>query len=93
MMAQFMPTFNEVAVAPSKVEVTEDIEEDEIKAELEPSQCFMFVVDRSGSMSGSRMEITKEALRLFIMSLPVNSCFSVISFGTSSNYMRIGNSA
>jgi Mg-chelatase subunit ChlD len=35
--------------------------------------CFVFLVDRSGSMSGSRIEVTKEALKLFIQSLPVGS--------------------
>jgi Mg-chelatase subunit ChlD len=28
--------------------------------------CFIFIVDRSGSMSGKKMETTKEALKLFI---------------------------
>jgi uncharacterized protein with von Willebrand factor type A (vWA) domain len=28
--------------------------------------CFIFIVDRSGSMSGEKMETTKEALMLFI---------------------------
>jgi len=33
-------------------------------------------------MSGSRMEITKEALKLFIQSLPVGSTFAIIGFGS-----------
>jgi len=31
---------------------------------------YVFVVDRSGSMSGRRIEMTKEAMKLFMQSLP-----------------------
>ena len=55
---------------------------------------FIFVVDRSGSMgdnmaswSGNnnrtKMELTKEALKLFINSLPPRSKFNIYSFGSS----------
>ena len=43
---------------------------------------FAFLVDRSGSMGGDRIEKAKEALALFIRSLPVGCHFSVISFGS-----------
>jgi len=42
---------------------------------------FVFIVDRSGSMEGEKMETTKQALILFIKSLPSDSLFEVISFG------------
>jgi von Willebrand factor A domain-containing protein 5 len=54
--------------------------------ELEVSQGkdfhFIFIVDRSGSMGGARIEQTKEALQIFIQSLPVGCDFSILSFGT-----------
>ena len=49
---------------------------------------FTFVVDRSGSMGGQKMEITKESLKLFIQSLPEGSQFQIISFGSKFEAMR-----
>jgi uncharacterized protein YegL len=46
----------------------------------------IFIVDRSGSMSGEKMRITKEALQLFIKSVPSGSTyFQIISFGSHYN--------
>ena len=47
---------------------------------------FTFLVDRSGSMGGRRIEITKDALKLFMQSLPVGCNFSVIGFGSNPEF-------
>ena len=47
--------------------------EDEIK--MANDITYVFVVDRSQSMSGIKMEITKEALQLFLQSLPYGCYF------------------
>jgi len=43
---------------------------------------FIFLVDQSGSMSGNSIYIVKQALLLFIQSLPPGSYFQIIGFGT-----------
>ena len=66
-----------------------DFEDEESKAKksdedelLEVPGEFIFVIDRSGSMDGHRMELAKEALSLFVHSLPDGCKFNIYSFGS-----------
>ncbi|XP_048773308.1 von Willebrand factor A domain-containing protein 5A-like isoform X1 [Ostrea edulis] len=43
---------------------------------------FVFVIDRSASMTGDRIEKAKETLLLLLKSLPVTCIFNIVSFGT-----------
>ena len=44
---------------------------------------FIFLIDQSGSMGGKSIELAKNSLLLFIQSLPENSYFQLIGFGTT----------
>ncbi|XP_063435543.1 von Willebrand factor A domain-containing protein 5A-like [Mytilus trossulus] len=44
---------------------------------------FIFVIDRSGSMSNVRIKKAKETLLLLLKSLPVGCLFNVVSFGSN----------
>jgi hypothetical protein len=51
---------------------------------------FIFILDRSGSMGGSRIRTAREALKLFIQSLPPKSKFNIIGFGTRLEFFKRG---
>jgi len=44
---------------------------------------FVFLIDRSGSMYGTRIQTARESLIYFIKSLPFDSYFNVVSFGSA----------
>ena len=50
---------------------------------------FLFLIDRSGSMLGGRIKMAKQSLFYFLKSLPENSKFNIISFG--SNFQTLFN--
>ena len=43
---------------------------------------FIFLIDQSGSMSGSAINIVSKALELFLQSIPVGSYYQLIGFGS-----------
>ncbi|KAH7093573.1 von Willebrand factor type A domain-containing protein [Paraphoma chrysanthemicola] len=48
---------------------------------------LVFVCDRSGSMSGSRITLVVQALKVFLKSLPVGVKFNICSFGSSYSFL------
>ena len=56
----------------------------ESEKELEEKPAlFIFLIDQSGSMSGSSIKIASQALKIFIQSLPAKSYYQIIGFGSS----------
>lgn len=59
------------------------LEEGEDEDDLEGIGEFIILLDRSGSMTmGSRMALAREAAIFFVKSLPINSKFNIISYGS-----------
>ena len=52
---------------------------------------YLFLLDRSGSMGGSRIEKAKEALIIFLRSLPIDSFLNVVSVGFTSEELYENN--
>ena len=49
---------------------------------------YIFLIDQSGSMTGEPIKLVSESLLFFIQSLPKNSYFQLIGFGSSINYIN-----
>jgi len=65
------------------MEVVEDEEPEQESLAHGQDFHFIFLVDRSGSMrEQGRMEAAKEALKLFVRSLPTGCSFTIYSFGS-----------
>ena len=89
--ASLVPTFE--AVAPQDAfEVVTDEKPVSTKLSDGSEFVFTFIVDRSGSMGfgSGRIELAKEALKLFVRSLPVGCKFQVVSFGHYFNLLLQG---
>jgi len=68
-------------------EEKESMEDDEEEFNDIKANEFIFLLDRSGSMSGARILLALEALKLFVHSLPVGSKFNIVSYGSNYNKM------
>ena len=86
--ATMVPTFDAPAAAAQGEEGALEIEEDEKPEDENVSgnasdYHFFFIVDRSASMAFSkRMSVAKEAMELFLRSLPADCKFSILSYGS-----------
>ena len=87
-VGSLVPTF-EPPQPQEELEILEDMEPESAILSTGNNYLFIFIVDRSYSMSGGRIRTCREALKLFIQSLPVGSKFSIIGFGSNIETMEI----
>jgi uncharacterized protein with von Willebrand factor type A (vWA) domain len=67
------------------------LEGDEIEEDLEGTGKYIFLLDRSGSMAGPRINMAAQAAVLFLKSLPADCKFNIISFGD--DYRKVFNNS
>ncbi|KAL4484464.1 hypothetical protein ABPG74_019641 [Tetrahymena malaccensis] len=97
-MVSFIPNFNEEITKEiddairAAIHKGDDVFNDEFQQKINSEIVdhlnssrseFLFLLDRSGSMSGQPIQKACEALILFLKSLPTDSYFNVVSFGSS----------
>jgi uncharacterized protein with von Willebrand factor type A (vWA) domain len=81
---------DEVAILLTHVQKASNFNSDQPLSILNKDS-YVFLVDRSGSMAGRKIDMVKEALLLFMQSLPVGCAFQIISFGTEFEKLVINN--
>ena len=88
-MASFLPTFtssDEMKSNNIKFS-TGSLEEQDLPNYLDNKYQFIFLIDRSGSMGMyNRMDITNDAVILFLQSLPAGSRFGMLGFGSDTKW-------
>ena len=58
----------------------------QVQAQVQVQE-YVFLLDRSNSMHGERIKHAKKALIFFLNSIPANSWFNIVSFGSKTEYM------
>ncbi|TNV84285.1 hypothetical protein FGO68_gene9917 [Halteria grandinella] len=92
--AQCLPNLSKGAIDTDPNRIYESLTQDDSESEsfnfveVEPKLYeYIFLLDRSGSMGGAPIRLAREALKLFLHSLPIGSTFNVVSFGSDYNQL------
>ena len=85
-----LPTFGEEAAQADHMIIERDMTPKYKQLSRGEDFLFVFIVDRSGSMQHQNRILTVvEAIKIFLRSLPQGSTFSIISFGSNYDLMKI----
>eukprot|EP00826_Nyctotherus_ovalis_P031081 TRINITY_DN2481_c0_g3_i2.p1 TRINITY_DN2481_c0_g3~~TRINITY_DN2481_c0_g3_i2.p1 ORF type:complete len:450 (+),score=112.88 TRINITY_DN2481_c0_g3_i2:118-1467(+) len=77
-LVSFYPTFGEGTSSENALK----------EFEISGSGEYIFILDCSGSMSGNRIKQAKSALDMLLRSLPVNSKFNIVCFGSNCEFFK-----
>lgn len=84
-MLSFIPKFCTLNVTDA---YQAEVEHKSFEADIDAARGeYIFLLDRSGSMGGTRITKAVEALTIFLKSLPHDCYFNVVSFGGHHQFM------
>lgn len=86
----FVPNFSNITLDDALKQIdlnNKDQEEFDLNIDSARGE-YIFLLDRSGSMEGKRIELAKESLILSLKSLPKESYYNVCSFGSNFKMMH-----
>ena len=87
-MVSFFPHFNPASEDDAYDSYVKNSAKNDYKiSALKSKGEFLFVLDQSGSMKGRRIDMAKESLILFLKSMPPDSYFNIVSFGSKHRFL------
>ena len=79
---EFTKDFTEKIDEDENIDYFNLVKHKEEKEKEKPKECYIFLLDQSGSMSGDRIDLSCKSLLLFLQSLNASCYFQLVGFGS-----------